>query len=107
MSWSIGLHLSDHPVDIVAHNPEDQSILQRRYFYPHTSAETTLGPILQDLSLNRVSKVAFMTDLPFRLALKCYGGEAAVLITSGFENWLELTTPIKTPYFTSASQRFP
>ncbi len=107
MSWSIGLHLGDHLVDIVAKNLEDRSTVKRRFFFPHTNAEAALGLVLQELNLNAISRLMLMTDLPIRLALKCYGGESAVLITSGFENWLEMTSPIKTPNFSSTAQRFP
>ncbi len=105
MSWSIGLHLRDHLADLVGYNEADRSQLKRQYFYPQMNVESMLGSILQELNLRDIGNLRLYTDLPYRLAIKNYGGEAAVLITSGFENWLEMTAPIKTPYFTSVPRR--
>ena len=102
MPWSIGLRVGEHFADLVALNKE---FYKRRFYYPQSSVEATLSALLQELQVSTVAKVRLYPNWPFEQSQSGQSDSAAVLITAGFENWLEMTMPLKTWHFTSEARR--
>ena len=48
-----------------------------------------------------------ITNLPQKIIESGHGAPAALLTTSGFENWLEMNLPVKTNFITLLPERAP
>jgi len=107
MSWSIGLHFGEHFADVVAHQKDaiEQGLHKRRIFYSQMSPESALTQLFADLKVDTISKATIFTNWPLRIASSNLGGSAAMLMTAGFENWLEMSAPIVRREFNSSPSR--
>jgi Hydantoinase/oxoprolinase N-terminal region len=109
MSWSIGLHLGESTVEIVAHNNQADSpqLLKSRTFMAQGAQETAVAQFLANNNITEVSDVRILSGLPLKFIDSALGSAPAVLTTSGFESYLELSQPLKTKHFTSRPERAP
>ena len=106
--WSIGIHLSDAIVELSATNRSaapSSGVLKQRYFLAQATTEHPISQFIKKHSIPSVASVKIVTQLPLKIIESGHGTPTAVVTTSGFENWLELNTPLKTPYFTSRPKR--
>ncbi len=112
MAWSIGLHLGEHFSEVVAQfNGEAVSpdgpgrLVKKRFFTPQMAPEAGLSQFLTENSIQKIDRAQLATSWPQRIIEARHGSSIAVLTTSGFESWLELTQPLKTQFFSPHPER--
>ncbi|MCB0349939.1 MAG: hypothetical protein KDD38_02075 [Bdellovibrionales bacterium] len=107
MTWSIGLHFGESVVEFVGRKAEDNDaqIVKSRAFMPQTAPDLAFSQFVAANNIEKVSHLKIVSALPLKIIEAEHGAPAAVLTTSGFENWMELSLPIKTPHFSSMPER--
>lgn len=114
MSWSIGLHLGESIVEIVGrkavdsedkNKQQDAQLVKSRIFMPQVAPELAFSQFVSANNIEKISYLKIVSELPIKIIEAEHGTPAAVLTTSGFENWLELNLPVKTPHFSSLPER--
>lgn len=109
MAWSIGLHLGESVMELTGRSSQKHSdpIAKHRCFYPQGLPGTALAQFFTKHNITEVSQFELITNLPLKIIESAHGSPIAVLTTLGFENWLEINLPIKTPHFTSQPEKQP
>ncbi len=107
MTWSIGLHLGESVVEIVGRKAEDHDaeVIKSRIFMPQMAPELAFSQFVAANNIEKLSHLKILSALPVKIIEAEHGAPAAVLTTSGFEIWLELNLPVKTPHFSSLPER--
>lgn len=97
MSWSIGLHLGESVIEIAARplTVQEAPVAKLRAFVSHASVEQTITQFLAQNNITEISKMRWVSHLSQKIIESAHGSPAAVLTTAGFENWLELSLPLK------------
>jgi hypothetical protein len=107
MSWSIGLQLSESVIELSGRSSQtpEAPLLKHRSFYPQGLPGPAVAQFFAKNDITDVSRVEIVTNLPLKILEAGHGSHIAVLTTLGFENWLEMNLPLKTPFFTNQPER--
>lgn len=79
----------------------------RRWALSKESLNKGLSAFLTSLAKEPVENILIETKLPQFIVKKRLGSTPAFLVTTGFENWLEINSPIKSSHFTVYPNRSP
>lgn len=107
MTWSIGLHLGEAILEIVGrpNGDKDATPTKARSFTAQTPPAQAFSQFIAQNNITQVSRIDFVSHLPIQIIEAGYGNPAAILTTSGFENWIEMCVPLRTNYFTARPRR--
>lgn len=106
MSWSIGLHLGESVVEVAGRSSEKPAqAIKQRMIVAQGAPHLALSPFFAKNEITEVERVEIITNLPLKIIDAAHGSPVAVLTTLGFENWLELSVPLKTTYFNTRPER--
>lgn len=109
MAWSIGLHLGESILELAGRSSQTPTapVLKYRTFIPQGSPGPAVGQFLKKNNITEVEQVQIVTNLPLKILEANHGSSLAVFTTLGFENWLELSLPLKTRHFTMQPEKCP
>lgn len=107
MAWSIGLHLGESVIELTGRSSQTPAIplLKHRTFITQGSPGLAINQFCAKHDITEISQVQIVTNLPLKILDANHGSSLAVLTTLGFENWLELSLPLKTQYFTTLPEK--
>jgi hypothetical protein len=107
MTWSIGLHLGESVAEIAARDTSSPSspLITQRTFLSLGSVGQAFRQFLEAHNIAKIEKIRIATSLPTKIIEAGHGAPAAILTTSGFESWMELTLPLRTRYFSAKAKR--
>lgn len=113
MAWSMGLHLGESVLELTGRSSQtpptqtEAPILKYRVVVPQGTSNIAISQFFTKNNITEVSQVQIATHLPLKILEAQHGSTIAVLTTLGFENWLEISLPLKTRYFTIQPEKQP
>ena len=106
MAWSIDLNLSESFAEVVA--CQNSQRVGTHWFMPRQSLSSGLQKFKeQHLGDETAESVRISVKSVQKIIERRLGTSPALLVTGGFENWLEMSLPIHQDYFTTQPDRVP
>lgn len=105
MAWRIGLHLGDVFAEATARR--DGESRQGRWFLPQSSLGKGLKQFCEANGITEIEQFNVSHKIVPQIMQRRLGASPAFLVTSGFENWLEMNLPVQPEQFSLTPRKGP
>lgn len=105
MANSLSISLSESFLEASSSSGDHNFGQSRRYYLPKKPFDKSIADYWELNQIGDVEKIFINLKAPRTILRKRLGNSPAVLVTEGFENWLDLNIPAHTTHFTLNPKR--